>query len=229
MPRKLASLATIRHTARQIVDTFQPDQVILFGSYAYGRPGLDSDVDLLVVMPARNEASQAIRIRAAVDHPFPCDLIVRTPQNLQRRLELGDWFLREIVTRGKVLYAKADRRMVPRRKAICSSQTCSPSKDLSRQTRSASLPASRRKIPESPDPRASTHRAWHSRPGSALPIACSDPFGAWAFECPIESPNAICRGLPVPGDACPCSRRACRRCVTRSRSAPRSERRSACQ
>jgi len=102
------SWTAIRRTARQIANQFQPDRIILFGSYAYGRPAPDSDVNFLVVMSARNETSQAIRIRCSVEHPFPCDLIVRTPENLRQRLELGDWFLREIVSRGKVLYAKAD-------------------------------------------------------------------------------------------------------------------------
>jgi predicted nucleotidyltransferase len=111
MARNHIPLATIRRTARQIADQFEPDRIILFGSYAYGNPGPDSDVDLLVVMGARDETNQAIRIRRAVEHPFPCDIIVRTPKNLRRRLELGDWFLREIVRRGKVLYAKADARM----------------------------------------------------------------------------------------------------------------------
>jgi predicted nucleotidyltransferase len=112
MPRNRISLTAIRRTARQIAEQFQPEQIILFGSYAYGQPGPDSDVDLLVIMPARNETTQSIRIRTAVDHPFPFDIMVRTPENLQRRLQLGDWFLREIVSRGKVLYAKADPRVV---------------------------------------------------------------------------------------------------------------------
>jgi hypothetical protein len=68
-------------------------------------------VDLLVVMPARNELVQATRIRLAVERCFPMDLIVRTPSTLRRRLEEGDWFLREIVSKGKVLYAKAHTGM----------------------------------------------------------------------------------------------------------------------
>src|SRR5437762_12762377 len=90
-------LAAIRRFARQIAEQFQPDKIILFGSYAYGKPHEDSDVDLLVVMPAYNEVNQSIRIRLAIEPPFPLDLIVRTPQNLRWRLEEGDWFLREVV------------------------------------------------------------------------------------------------------------------------------------
>jgi predicted nucleotidyltransferase len=102
-------MAIIRTFARQVAERFKPDKIILFGSYAYGTPHADSDVDILVVMPARNQIDQAVRIDAAIDPPFPLDLIVRTPKNMKWRLEEGDSFLREIVTRGKVLYEKADQ------------------------------------------------------------------------------------------------------------------------
>src|SRR5262249_3057295 len=74
----------------------------------YGEPHDDSDVDILVVMPARNEIDQAIRIDRVVDPLFPLDLLVCTPKNLAWRLKEGDSFLREIMTKGKVLYEKAD-------------------------------------------------------------------------------------------------------------------------
>ncbi len=101
----------IRRFARQVAEHFQPDKIILFGSHAYGTPHADSDVDILVVMPARNELDQAVRISLAVEAPFPLDIIVRTPRKLAWRLKEGDWFLREVVSQGKVLYAKHDRRM----------------------------------------------------------------------------------------------------------------------
>src|SRR5438067_9422152 len=90
-------MSVIRRFARQVADQFRPEKIILFGSYAYGRPHQDSDVDILVVMPAKNEIDQAIRIRLAIESHFPMDLIVRTPKNLAWRLKEGDWFLREAV------------------------------------------------------------------------------------------------------------------------------------
>jgi uncharacterized protein len=98
----------IRKFARDVAERFRPDKIILFGSYAYGVPHDDSDVDILVVMPAWNEISKASRICQTIPHSFPLDLIVRTPKNLNWRLKEGDWFLREIVAKGKVLYAQAD-------------------------------------------------------------------------------------------------------------------------
>jgi predicted nucleotidyltransferase len=98
----------IRRFARQVAERFRPEKVILFRSHAYGRPHADSDVDILVVMPARNEIGQAARIDRVIDPSFPLDLLVTTPRNLAWRLREGDSFLREVVTRGKVLYEKAD-------------------------------------------------------------------------------------------------------------------------
>ena len=96
-------------SSRQIAEQFHPEKIILFGSYAYGKPHADSDVDLLVIMPARNMIDQAVRIRRATEHRFPLDLIVRTPKYVRRRIEDGDWFVREIVIRGKVLYESTDK------------------------------------------------------------------------------------------------------------------------
>lgn len=99
-------MAAIRRYVRQIAERFQPEKIILFGSYASGAPHQDSDVDLLVVMPAANQVTQAVRIRLALPAPFAMDLLVRTPEKLRRRIEEGNWFLREIMEKGKVLYAK---------------------------------------------------------------------------------------------------------------------------
>src|SRR5262245_4417095 len=120
-------LSAIRRYVREVASKFRPQRVILFGSRAYGKPHQDSDVDLLVIMPARNEIDQAIRIRQAVDPPFFLDLLVRTPSDVRWRLEEGDSFLREIVTRGKVLCEAPDtsmaeegrRRLDDRHRARC--------------------------------------------------------------------------------------------------------------
>ncbi|MBK7782541.1 MAG: nucleotidyltransferase domain-containing protein [Ardenticatenia bacterium] len=100
-------LQRIRALADRVAEEFQPERIILFGSFVNGEPDADSDVDLLVVMetPMR-EVDQAIAIGQRWSHDFGLDLIVRTPTNLNRRLALGDWFLREIVDHGQVLYER---------------------------------------------------------------------------------------------------------------------------
>jgi predicted nucleotidyltransferase len=105
---KAIPMRVIRHYAREVAEKFHPDKIILFGSYAYGTPHEDSDVDILVIMPARNQIDQAVRIDRLIEPQFPLDLIVRTPKNLNWRLEEGDSFHTEIVSRGKVLYEKGD-------------------------------------------------------------------------------------------------------------------------
>ena len=104
-------MSAIRRYARQIAERFQPDKIILFGSYAYGQPHEDSDVDILVVMPARNELDQAFKIRWQLPAPFPMDLLVRKPKEMKWRLDERESFLTEITSKGKILYEKDDRRM----------------------------------------------------------------------------------------------------------------------
>jgi predicted nucleotidyltransferase len=107
----LVSRAEIRRVVERIIEEFHPEQVYLFGSYAYGNPDADSDVDLLVVMPARNTLDQAARIHIAADPSFAFDVIVRTPYAMEWRLREGDWFLREIVQNGILCHDKANQRV----------------------------------------------------------------------------------------------------------------------
>jgi predicted nucleotidyltransferase len=99
-------MRVIRRYARAIADEFHPEKIVLFGSYAYGTPHEDSDVDLLVVMPARDRHAQAVRIRYRLAAPFPLDLLVRTPKDMAWRLEEGESFTTTIVTQGKVLFER---------------------------------------------------------------------------------------------------------------------------
>jgi|SRR5579884_315990 len=97
-------MRVIRRFARQVAERFHPDKIILFGSHAYGTPHADSDVDILVVMPASNELDMAFKIHWTIQPPFPLHIVVRTPKNMKWRLEEGESFLKEVVSRGKVLY-----------------------------------------------------------------------------------------------------------------------------
>jgi predicted nucleotidyltransferase len=108
---KNVTMRAIQRYALRIAERFRPAKIILFGSYAFGQPNVDSDVDILVVMPARNQLDQAAKIRLALPAPFAMDLIVRTPQRLQQRLALGDSFITEIVAKGKLLYEENHRRV----------------------------------------------------------------------------------------------------------------------
>ena len=105
-----AILEGIRRVTRQVVEQFHPQKVILFGSYAYGQPTEDSDVDLLVVMPTEeNPLHTAARISAAVDHPFPLDLLVIRPSDLVVALQEQNIFETEVVKKGVILYEAEDQ------------------------------------------------------------------------------------------------------------------------
>jgi len=95
----------IESLGRRIASEFQPDRIILFGSYAYGRPNEDSDVDLLVILPfVGKPVRKAIEIRSKLNPRIPVELVVRTPQQVAERIANNDWFMQEIVERGRVLY-----------------------------------------------------------------------------------------------------------------------------
>ena len=93
---------------QKIVHTFQPEKVILFGSHAWGTPRQDSDVDLLVVMesdlrPARRSAEVSLKSRP---RGLAVDFLVKTPAEVDRRLKIGDPFLRRVLEQGRVLYVR---------------------------------------------------------------------------------------------------------------------------
>lgn len=95
----------IRRYCDAIADAFRPQKIVLFGSYAYGTPGDDSDVDVLVVMPEnRYRRDLDTRIRTRVPAGFPVDVIVEPERRLARRLADQECFVTEIINRGKVMY-----------------------------------------------------------------------------------------------------------------------------
>ncbi len=100
---------SLRPAIQKIVADLKPEKVILFGSYAYGTPNPHSDVDLLVIMKTRaplKERSWAVS-RLLLPRPFPVDILVKTPKEVEKALKSGDFFLKEIITRGKVLYDRS--------------------------------------------------------------------------------------------------------------------------
>jgi predicted nucleotidyltransferase len=112
--RKRIPMRTIRAIAKHIAEKFNPEQIILFGSHAYGKPSAWSDVDLLVVMdtPKGEEFEKSLEIRKTLPSlTFGLDIVVRSREVIERRKKLGDWFLVDITEKGKVLYERSNRRM----------------------------------------------------------------------------------------------------------------------
>jgi len=102
----------IRAFSNAIAREFRPRKIVLFGSYAYGKPTEDSDVDVLVIMPFnRKRGRKSLEIRQRIPADFPLDLIVRTPGFIARRPQWGDSFIQEILAKGDVLYETTDPRV----------------------------------------------------------------------------------------------------------------------
>ena len=105
----MISRRDIKRVCAQIARRFRPQRIILFGSYAYGEPTPDSDVDLLIIMPLEGRATEkAIEISSSLEHRFPIDLVVRSPEDVHQRLMWNDFFLREVTEQGVVMYDAAD-------------------------------------------------------------------------------------------------------------------------
>jgi predicted nucleotidyltransferase len=109
MNRDTETRAVIQEIVRRLVAGYAPEKIVLFGSYAYGQPGADSDIDLLIIKATKERFFKRLdRVRrvASGTHPhIPFEPIVLTPKEVERRVKAGDQFLSEILQKGEVLYA----------------------------------------------------------------------------------------------------------------------------
>ncbi len=92
----------------RIARALQPEQIVLFGSYACGQPTPDSDVDLLVIMNTNLQPlDRYLAVSQILDpRPFPVDIIVKTPAEVEQGLQRGDTFITAIMREGVVLYER---------------------------------------------------------------------------------------------------------------------------
>ncbi|MBM4049693.1 MAG: nucleotidyltransferase domain-containing protein [Planctomycetes bacterium] len=91
----------------RLVAEFHPEQIILFGSHAWGTPTEDSDIDLLVVVPESNEkpTQRATRgYRCLRDMVVPKDIVVKTRAEAERFRNVRASLEHRIFTQGKLLY-----------------------------------------------------------------------------------------------------------------------------
>jgi len=106
----MVAMNQIEEFGRRVGREFGAERVILFGSYAKGSAGADSDVDILVIGPFEERSvDKSVEIRLKLRPGFPMDLLVRTPEKVRERVEMGDAFMREILDQGIVLYEANDR------------------------------------------------------------------------------------------------------------------------
>ncbi|MBU1180239.1 nucleotidyltransferase domain-containing protein [Patescibacteria group bacterium] len=105
---KIKLQKSIREITKKIVREVKPEKVILFGSHAWGRPKPDSDLDIFVIKKSnepRRKRQLKLR-RLLLDFDMPADILSYTPEEVKRRLELRDFFIINIIKKGKVLYER---------------------------------------------------------------------------------------------------------------------------
>jgi len=106
--RKLRKL--ILEVVDQIRREYKPEKIILYGSYAYGKPTEDSDIDLLIVKETdKRRVDRFVEVKRLIYEPgrrISISPLVYTPKEVEERLALGDDFVEEVLTRGEVLYAR---------------------------------------------------------------------------------------------------------------------------
>lgn len=103
----MIKLEEVKKIAEKIGKEYNLEKVILFGSFAWGRPGPDSDIDLFIIKETKNTRETAKKIDGSIfPRPFPIDILVYSPEQLKRRQKMNDFFIEDILTKGKVLYAR---------------------------------------------------------------------------------------------------------------------------
>ena len=99
----------LREVTEKIVKEFQPEKIILFGSWVWGKPGPDSDADLLIVKRSSDPRPQReLELNALLSHrEIPFDFMVYTPEELDQSINKnGNLFIEDILRNGKTLYSK---------------------------------------------------------------------------------------------------------------------------
>ena len=101
---------TLPEAVKKIAETLKPEKIILFGSYAYGKPTPDSDVDLLVILKTKKPRKERVVAISLLlyPRPFPVDIMVKTPKEIENDLKKGNVFIGEIMKKGRVLYERSN-------------------------------------------------------------------------------------------------------------------------
>ena len=97
---------TLPAVVERIARELKPEKIVLFGSYARGEQTPDSDVDLLVIMEMDgSHVERSLAVSQLIDpRPFPTDIVVRTPDEVQRAFDRKEFFVPHILSEGRVLY-----------------------------------------------------------------------------------------------------------------------------
>ncbi|MBI4267947.1 MAG: nucleotidyltransferase domain-containing protein [Chloroflexi bacterium] len=100
----------IEEVVEKIKTEYQPEKIILYGSYAYGKPTEDSDIDLFIIKETdKRRVDRFVEVSQLIYQPgrgIPIEPMVYTPEEVEERLAIGDQFVEEVLSKGEVLYAR---------------------------------------------------------------------------------------------------------------------------
>ena len=95
----------IHNVAQKVIQNYKPERIYLFGSFAWGKPTADSDVDLFIVKETQERKfDRQLKVRRIINGSLPVDILVYNNKELQERIALGDFFVKTILKKGKLLY-----------------------------------------------------------------------------------------------------------------------------
>ena len=97
----------IQTMVKKIVEDYKPEKIYLFGSFVWGKLTFDSDVDLFIIKQTKKDRpSRYKEVSNIIDWRIPVDILVYTPEEVKKRLYLGDFFIEDIINKGKLVYDK---------------------------------------------------------------------------------------------------------------------------
>ena len=100
----------INKLAEKIIIKYKPEKIILFGSYVYGNPSQDSDIDLLIIKnTSKRPLDRRVNVREIIydqKRRIPVSPLVFTEDEIEKCLSVNDYFIEEIIKKGEVLYEK---------------------------------------------------------------------------------------------------------------------------
>ncbi len=96
----------IKKLIEKIVEEYKPEKIYLFGSYAWGNPDKDSDVDIFIIKDTeKDRLKRQLEVRRLIKGRLPVDVLVYTPEEIEKRLKMRDFFIEDILSKGKAVYA----------------------------------------------------------------------------------------------------------------------------
>ena len=92
----------------KLVQKYQPEKIILFGSYVWGKFTSDSDVDFFIIKNTKKrKLDRMYEVKKLLrDRKIPIDILIYTPKEIKKRLDLGDYFVEDVIKKGQIIYER---------------------------------------------------------------------------------------------------------------------------